>query len=74
MLRRRIALILAVLLLAGAAQGDQPSQPAARYAGLTLTEALLDLQARGLEILFTSQVVRSEMRVAAEPGRRRYMP
>jgi len=35
--------------------------------GLSLTEALLALRERGLKIAFTSEVVRPEMRVDAEP-------
>ncbi|MCP3961409.1 MAG: TonB-dependent receptor [bacterium] len=57
---------LIVALLASAAGAQTPSR-AVRYAGLTLTEALLDLQRRGLRILFTSEVVKPEMRVTAEP-------
>jgi hypothetical protein len=38
------------------------------FAGRSLTDALLTLQARGLAIVFTSQLVRPEMTVAAEPA------
>lgn len=47
-------------------EGGEAPRPA--LAGLTLTEALLALQARGLDLVFTSQVVRPEMRVEAEPA------
>ncbi|HEX5760946.1 MAG TPA: TonB-dependent receptor [Thermoanaerobaculia bacterium] len=39
-----------------------------RYAGRSLEDALLDLRARGLRIVFTSHVVRPEMRVEREPA------
>jgi hypothetical protein len=40
---------------------------AAGYAGKPLSEALTDLRAQGLKIVFTSEVVRPEMTVIAEP-------
>lgn len=40
---------------------------AARYAGRPLADALADLREQGLSILFTSHVVRPEMRVLSEP-------
>ena len=52
-------------LFVSAASGQEPTR--AQYAGLTLTEALLDLQQRGLRILFTSEVVTPGMRVTTEP-------
>ena len=55
-------------LLASTAGAQAPSDSQPHYLGLTLTEALLDLQQRGLRILFTSEVVRPEMRVEAEPA------
>ncbi|HEX6900205.1 MAG TPA: TonB-dependent receptor [Thermoanaerobaculia bacterium] len=42
--------------------------PEPRYAGRTLESALLDLRARGLKIIFTSNVVRPDMQVQAEPS------
>lgn len=48
--------------------GSRPDLPA--LAGLPLTDALLRLQSLGLRIVFTSQLVRPEMRVAAEPAAR----
>lgn len=38
------------------------------FAGLTLAEALRELNARGLSIVFTSELVRPEMRVEEEPA------
>jgi hypothetical protein len=43
------------------------SPPEAGFAGKSLTEALQILQSGGLRIVFTSQVVRPEMRVESEP-------
>jgi outer membrane receptor protein involved in Fe transport len=62
----RILLLLACLgsgldLLAA----ETPQRP--RYAGRSLEQALLDLRAQGLRIIFTSNVVRPEMRVEREP-------
>ncbi|MHB0970283.1 MAG: TonB-dependent receptor [Thermoanaerobaculia bacterium] len=39
-----------------------------RFAGQSLAEALSDLQKRGLTIVFTSELVRSHMKVIAEPS------
>lgn len=60
-----------VLVLAAPIFGQTAGEPAgdaSSYLGRPLTEALLDLEARGLKLLFTSQVVRPDMRVTAEPG------
>jgi len=40
---------------------------AGRYAGRSLADVLRDLQSRGLSVVFSSELVRPEMRVAAEP-------
>ncbi len=64
MFRRHVALgLILYALLPAAAVAAEPES----YAGWTLTEALLDLEARGLKLLFTSHVVRDDMRVAVEP-------
>ncbi len=47
---------------AGANGGEDPP-----WVGLTLTEALLRLEAQGLPIVFTSQLVGPDLKVAAEP-------
>jgi TonB dependent receptor len=47
----------------GPAESGRPT-----LAGRPLTEALLALRSLGLEIVFTSQLVRPEMRVLAEPS------
>src|SRR5918993_1779829 len=51
--------LLLVLSLAGTVD--------AAWLGRPLTDVLRELQSRGLKIVFTSQLVRSEMRVEAEP-------
>jgi len=38
-----------------------------RYAGRPLADVLRDLQSRGLKVVFSSELVRPEMRVATEP-------
>jgi len=40
---------------------------AGRYAGRPLADVLRDLQARGLDVVFSSELVRPDMRVASEP-------
>ncbi|HEX4953581.1 MAG TPA: TonB-dependent receptor [Thermoanaerobaculia bacterium] len=68
---RRRARTLTVWLLAAAAlaagapvqAGEGPS-----WVGLSLTEALLRLEAQGLPIVFTSQLVGPELMVATEPA------
>lgn len=62
----------ALLLLASLAAGPAPlvadvTADPTRYAGRSLEEALLLLQSRGLRIVFTSNVVRPDMRVEQEP-------
>src|SRR5262245_42186048 len=42
-----------------------------RWVGLSLEQALQALQAEGLNVLFSSEVVRPEMQVAAEPRSRK---
>jgi Ca-activated chloride channel family protein len=49
-------------LLAAVLQASPP-----RYAGRTLVEALRALQDQGLQVIFSSDLVRPEMRVASEP-------
>ncbi len=48
--------------------GPSPTGPDPGFAGMTLTEALLELSARGLRIVFTSSVVTPEMTVETEPA------
>ncbi len=64
---RRRALRLAVLLAVAAALARAEAQAPPRYAGRPLAEALADLQARGLKVIYSSDLVRPEMRVEAEP-------
>ena len=51
--------ILAILLVA--------AQAAPSYAGKPLDDVLRDLQRRGLNIVFSSELVKPEMKVASEP-------
>jgi hypothetical protein len=44
------------------------TQTARRYAGRPLADVLRDLQALGLKVVFSSELVRPEMRVASEPA------
>ena len=66
---RRLAfagcLWLAAAALAGAVLAADPSPRT--YVGLTLAEALADLQARGLRVIYSEDLVRPEMRVVDEP-------
>ncbi len=61
---RSFAVLLIVCLLAGGrkclAEGFSPGMP--------LTDALLELQARGLKLVFSSRVVLPEMKVVAAPA------
>ncbi len=67
--RLPLILITALLLGSGALSADVPeaSAPTAALSGRPLAEALRQLQAQGLKVFFTTNVVRPEMRVAAEP-------
>lgn len=60
-----------VLAFAISALGLPPASAAGgRFADLTLADALLELAARDLPVVFTSETVRPEMRVAEEPTAR----
>jgi len=65
-----LVLLLAVGLAGAAAasteEGTTTAAPGS-YVGLRLSEALHDLQARGLTLIFTSRLVRPEMIVEVEP-------
>lgn len=63
MLRRAAWWILLAAVLTGAA-------PATDFEGRPLAEALLSLQKQGLTIVFSSQLVRPEMKVFREPAAR----
>ncbi len=62
---RKLGVIALILWLLGTAAASGQAPP---YAGLSLEQALLALQAQGLQVVFTNQVVRPEMRVAREPS------
>jgi outer membrane receptor protein involved in Fe transport len=68
------ALLFAIVLMAApglppVVAQTAPSEPGASstYDGLSLSEALRELQLQGLKIVFTSEVVRADMRVESEP-------
>jgi hypothetical protein len=69
--RCAIAVLAGLALGAGPAPALAAGPPSAAgedaWVGRPLTEALLDLRSRGLKIVFTSEVVRPEMSVVAEP-------
>ena len=61
----------AVLLMLALLHGSPAiAQQSRAYKGMRLTEALRDLQARGLPIVFSSAIVSSHLRVPAEPRAR----
>ncbi len=60
----RVLAALALVLFAFRADGS--AAPA--YAGLMLQQALQELQAQGLPVVFTTRLVRPEMRVLSEPA------
>lgn len=60
---RRVILVIATCLIASSASAQSTS----RYAGRPLADALRDLQARGLKVVFSSELVKPAMRVAIEP-------
>jgi outer membrane cobalamin receptor len=60
-------LVLGLLLIATSRLAAE-TPPGSSYAGRPLAEVLQVLEARGLRILFSSDVVRAAMRVAKEPS------
>ncbi len=63
---KRLPLMLAFALLVSSG-GVLADGPAGETSGRPLADALRELQAQGLKIFFTTNVVRPEMRVEAEP-------
>jgi Ca-activated chloride channel family protein len=61
-----LALLIAAAALAVPSAGVA-ADPPRPYVGLTLGDALADLQARGLRVIYSDDLVRPEMRVVAEP-------
>ena len=63
-----LALALALLALdAGCESDPKAAEPAPGYAGEPLIAALEDLERRGLRLVYSTRVVRPEMRVESEP-------
>jgi Ca-activated chloride channel family protein len=61
---RVVALVALLLAPAALLAADAAARP---YAGLSLAEALADLQGRGLKVIYSEELVRPEMRVVEEP-------
>ena len=59
-----VAIVVAILSIGPAASG----QTTMTFAGRTLPDALRVLQASGLKLVFSSELVRDDMRVIAEPS------
>ncbi len=55
-------------LPAAAAENPEPALARPQWAGRTLTAALKELRVRGLRIVFSTNVVRPDMRVETEPA------
>jgi Carboxypeptidase regulatory-like domain len=62
---RLVAATLAMLVMSATAVSARADQR--RFAGRPLADALRELQADGLKIVFSSELVRPEMRVTSEP-------
>jgi len=62
----RTAFVISVLLVTSATAAAQSSTPN-KFAGRALADVLNELQALHLNIVFSSELVRPEMRVASEP-------
>jgi hypothetical protein len=65
-LARRVAGITVWLLALGVGIAAQ-NQAGVRYAGRLLSDVLKDLQGQGLKIVYSSELVRPDMRVGTEP-------
>jgi hypothetical protein len=63
---KRLLTAFVLMMSATAAAG----QTTGRYAGRPLTDVLRDLQTLGLKVVFSSELVRPDMRVASEPKSR----
>ena len=63
------ALTLTTCLCAGLPAASAQST-ARKYAGRPLADAIQDLQAQGLRVVFTTAIVNSRLRVVAEPRAR----
>ncbi len=63
--RVALTVLCAVLVAAPPALPQEGSQP--RYLGQPLADALADMQARGLPVIYSSDLVKPEMRVRSEP-------
>lgn len=66
-MRRAGRAAAAVCLLVLTAVAGAAAAPPRSYVGLTLGEALADLQSRGLRVIYSEELVRPDMRVVEEP-------
>lgn len=66
-MRPRLSALLLLAVLIPAATAARPPAVGEALVGRSLTDALLLLQERGLDLIFTSEVVTPDMRVEAEP-------
>lgn len=64
---RRLRRMMVLILIGWVATGLLASASGPQYAGRPLGDVLRDLQATGLNIVFSSEIVRPTMRVDAEP-------
>lgn len=67
--RGRMLVLLSVVALSGAAAGamEGPSGPTVRYAGRRVQDVLEELRAGGLNLIYSSDLVRAAMVVREEP-------
>lgn len=65
--RALAVLAVGVLVASGTVRATAPDGQAARYLGIPLSSALQSLQASGLKIIYSSEMVRPGMRVISEP-------
>lgn len=65
-----LACLLACFFAAGAYGLSAAPEPSQAHAGRPLADILLSFQSQGLTVVFTSELVRPEMRVATEPAAR----
>ena len=63
---RMLPLLLSALLMCGVAHSIDRQTPS--FSGKTLEQALRELQLRGLNVVYSSDLVRPEMKVTAEPA------
>ena len=63
----RLRRLMVLVLIGGSRPGCWPAPPGTKYAGRPLGDVLRELQATGLNIVFSSEIVRPTMKVLTEP-------